>query len=136
MDTTAQEKAILLFDGVCNLCNASVNFVIKRDTHNRFLFASLQSETGKQLVKKFSLSESLDSFVLIENGIAYTRSIAALRVLKKLGGIWSLSFVFMIVPSFIRNGVYNFVSRNRYRWFGKKESCMIPTAELKKKFLE
>jgi len=129
-------KSILLFDGICNLCNSSVNFIIKRDKKNAFVYASLQSEVGSKLVKEHSLSASLDSFVLIENGTAYLRSSAALRVLKKLGGIWSLGYAFIIVPPFLRDGVYNYVSRNRYRFFGKKESCMVPTPEFKSKFLD
>ena len=129
-------QSIILFDGVCNLCNAAVQFIIKRDHKNQFLFASLQSETGRLLVKQFNLDKNqMNSIILIENERAYLRSTAALRIAKRLSGPWFLLYAFMIVPKFIRDGVYNVISKNRYRWFGRKDECMIPTAELKAKFL-
>jgi len=129
-------QSIILFDGVCNLCNAAVQFVIKRDRKNQFLFASLQSETGKLLLKQFNLDKNeMNSIILIENEKAYQRSTAALKVAKKLDGLWFLLYAFIIVPKFIRDGVYNLISKNRYSWFGRKDECMIPTPELKAKFL-
>ena len=130
------KKAVVLFDGVCNLCNASVIFTIKRDRKNCFMFASLQSAAGKQLAEKHGIPPSFNSFVLIDNGTAYTQSTAALRVLKKLRSFWALLYVFIIIPAPIRNLVYKFISRNRYSFFGKQETCMVPSEELKSKFLE
>jgi predicted DCC family thiol-disulfide oxidoreductase YuxK len=128
--------SIILFDGICNLCNGSVQFVIKHDKDGHFKFAALQTAAGQNLLKKYFLSSTnLDSFVLIENDKAYTQSTAALRVAKKLNGSVKLLAGFMIVPAFIRDAVYNTIARNRYKWFGKKESCMIPTPELNSRFL-
>ncbi|MEM7187269.1 MAG: thiol-disulfide oxidoreductase DCC family protein [Bacteroidota bacterium] len=130
------DKKIILFDGVCNLCNNSVTFVIKRDKKDRFRFAALQEEPGLSLIKQHGIDTSkTDSIILIENGKAYVKSTAALRVARYLGGLYPLSYAFMIVPAFMRNWIYDYVARNRYKWFGKKESCMIPTPELKAKFL-
>ena len=128
--------SIILFDGVCNLCNGAVNFVIKRDTGNVFKFTPLQEKQGALLLKTHAIDiQKLDSIVLIENGNVYTKSSAALRIAKKLSGPWPLFFVLLIIPSFIRDGVYDFIAKNRYKWFGKKEQCMIPTLGLKEKFL-
>lgn len=130
-------QPIILFDGVCNLCNKSVQFVLKKDKKKQFLFASLQGTTGQSLLEQYQLPrDQLTSFVLIENGKAYTRSAAALRVAKLLGGGWSLLYGFMITPPFVRDGVYNWIARNRYKWFGKMDSCWVPTPELKARFLE
>ena len=130
------EHSIILFDGVCNLCNSAVQFVIKKDTRNQFLFASLQSEEGKKILRENRLSsDKLYSFILVENRKVYDRSTAALRVLKKLNGFWHFFYGFIIVPEFIRNAVYSFIARNRYKWFGRKNECIIPTPELKSKFL-
>ena len=127
---------IVLFDGVCNLCNSSVNFVIRHDKEDVFKFATLQSEIGKELVSKFSIDSSIvDSIILIDGEKHYEKSSAALHIAKQLTGAYPLLFGFMIVPKFIRNAVYDYIARNRYKWFGKKESCMIPTKELKNKFL-
>ncbi|HEX7458577.1 MAG TPA: thiol-disulfide oxidoreductase DCC family protein [Ginsengibacter sp.] len=130
------QHSIILFDGVCNLCNGAVQFVIKRDNKNQFLFASLQSEEGKQILEdnNFPANKS-DSFLLVEDGKVYERSTAALRVLKNLSGLRSLLYGFIIVPKFIRDSVYNWIAKNRYQWFGRKDECMIPTPELKAKFL-
>ncbi|MBI5373033.1 MAG: thiol-disulfide oxidoreductase DCC family protein [Sphingobacteriales bacterium] len=129
--------SIVLFDGVCNLCNRSVQFIIKRDTKDRFRFAALQGKTGQALLAKHKLpADSFNSFILAEGDRIYTRSTGALRMLKRLGGPWSLLYVFIIVPRFIRDGIYNWIARNRYRWFGKRESCMVPTPELKNRFLD
>lgn len=133
-----KDKKLILFDGICNLCNSSVLYVIKRDKKNRFLFAPLQSETGKQIIEAFSIDTSqLDSIILFtpEKGIHY-KSTAALKIASQLPFPTKVLAIFLIVPNFIRNWVYDFIARNRYKWYGKKESCMIPTPELKSRFLD
>lgn len=128
--------SIILFDGVCNLCNGAVNFVIKRDSGNVFKFAPLQEKQGALLLKTHAIDiQKLESIVLIENEKVYIKSSAALRITKKLSGLWPLFFVLLIIPSFIRDGIYDIIAKNRYKWFGKKEQCMIPTPGLKEKFL-
>ncbi len=128
---------IILFDGVCNLCNTSVQFVINRDPKHRFNYAPLQGDTAKDLLAiSGSPGLDLDSVVLVEDGKVYDRSTAALRIARKLTGGWPLLYGFIIVPKFIRDGVYNWIAKNRYRWFGKQDSCMIPTPELKSLFLD
>jgi predicted DCC family thiol-disulfide oxidoreductase YuxK len=132
-----ENHPIVLFDGVCNLCNSSVQFIIKKDKKKIFRFASLQGETGQALLQKFKLpTDNFNSFILVEEDTIYTKSTGALRMLKKLGGAWSLLYGFILVPAFIRNAVYNWVASNRYKWFGKQESCMIPTPELRSRFLD
>lgn len=127
---------IILFDGVCNLCNSSVVFAIKRDKNDVFRFAALQSEIGEQLISKFNIDTSkTDSIILIDGEKQYEKSSAALHIAKHLSGGWPLLYAFIIVPKFIRDSVYNFIAKNRYRWYGKKESCMIPTPALQAKFL-
>lgn len=129
--------AIILFDGVCNLCNSSINFVIRYDKANYFRFAPLQSMAAHQLEQQYQLDLSaMSSFVLIENDQVYYRSTAALRVLRRLPLPWKLGYGFIIIPAFLRNGIYNWIARNRYRWFGKRDTCMIPTPELMAKFLD
>lgn len=128
---------ILLFDGVCNLCNGFVQFVIKRDKKAKFKFASLQSEAGQELLNEYGLkTEDFESFVYIKNNKFYQKSSAALTLLSDLGGLWILFYPLMIFPRFIRDFVYNLVARNRYKMFGKTESCMVPTPELKARFLD
>ena len=133
-----QDKKLILFDGVCNLCNSSVLFIIKRDKTNRFLFAPLQSKLGKDIIYEFNINpEKTDSILLYnpeKNSIAY-KSTAALRIAKDLGFPIHTMIIFFIVPTFIRNWVYDFIAANRYKWFGKKEACMIPTPELQSKFI-
>ena len=130
------DQRIILFDGICNLCNSAVNFVLKRDKNSVFKFASLQSDAAKKLLKNREVSEiDTGSFVLIDDGKVYTRSTAALRVCKHLSGLWPLMTIFMIVPRFMRDWVYNLISKNRYRWFGKRDACMIPSPGVKYKFL-
>ncbi|HMR91998.1 MAG TPA: thiol-disulfide oxidoreductase DCC family protein [Chitinophagaceae bacterium] len=132
-----QGHPVILFDGVCNLCNSSVQFVIRRDKKGSFRFASLQGRSGQQYLQQYHLPvDDFNSFVLIENNRAYTRSTAALRVARRLGGGWKLLYGFIVIPRFIRDAVYNLVAKNRYRWFGKKEACMIPSPELKARFLD
>jgi len=129
-------KKIILFDGVCNLCNKSVTCVIKRDKKDVFRYAALQNEAGQRLVKKHDIDTSkTDSIILVDGDRAYTKSTAALKIARHLGGGYPLLYGFMIVPNFIRNWVYDYIAKNRYKWYGKKESCMIPTPELKSKFL-
>lgn len=126
----------LLFDGVCNLCNASVNFIIDRDPVATFRFAALQSDVGSALIATHGLdSAALDSVVLVEGARVYTESTAALRVARRLGLPWSLLWGFVIVPRWIRDPIYRFVARNRYRWFGQSEACRMPTDELRARFL-
>ena len=130
-------RPTIFFDGVCNLCTGSVQFIIKHDPKHYFRFASLQSELGQQVLQQFNLpSAEFGSFILLEEGKIYTKSTAALRVTKKLDGLWPVLFSFMIVPPFIRNWVYSFIAKNRYRWFGKKESCWLPNVELSNLFLD
>ena len=132
-----QQHPVLLFDGVCNLCNGWVQLVIRNDPEGRFRFAALQSEKGQELLKQYGLPhEQFTTLVFIENGKVYTRSSAALRIAKQLNGAWPLLYAFSVVPAFLRDGVYNLVAGNRYAWFGKQESCMLPTPELKARFLE
>lgn len=129
-------QPVILFDGICNLCNKSVQYVIRHDPGSVFKFASLQSETGRNLLNQYALSANdLNSFILIMNGKAYTRSTAALKVAGYLHGPARILYGFIIVPAFIRNAVYNTIARNRYKWFGKKESCMIPSPTLEARFL-
>ncbi len=134
--TNNDKELVLLFDGVCNLCNGAINFVIDHEPKGRIKFAALQSEPGKALIAKYlSNQEVKDSLIFIENGKAYQQSGAALRVAKYLNGAWPLLFVFIVVPPFIRNWVYDYVAKNRYKWFGQMESCRMPTKELKARFL-
>lgn len=130
-------KKIVLFDGVCNLCNGAVQFILKRDKKDTFRFAALQSEVGKQLMTERNITdETLDSIILIEPGVAYyTKSTAALKIAEDLNGIWSLSFILLWIPESFRNIVYDFIAKNRYKWYGKKDQCMLPTTEFRDKFL-
>ncbi|RBP45454.1 putative DCC family thiol-disulfide oxidoreductase YuxK [Roseimicrobium gellanilyticum] len=128
---------IILFDGVCNLCAWAVRFIIERDPRGVFRFASLQSPVGQELMQKHGLNPSqLDSFVLVENDCAYSESTAALRVARHLGGAWPLFYGAIVLPRFVRDPIYKLIARNRYRWFGKKDTCMIPTPELRARFLD
>ena len=133
-----KQKQLILFDGVCNLCNASIQYVIKHDKKNVFMFTALQSETGKQIIEEFNIdTTNVDSILLYskDNGIT-SKSSAALKVASKLGFPINLMSVFFIAPPFIRNWVYDYIAKNRYKWYGKKDACMIPTPELKAKFLK
>ncbi|RYF87721.1 MAG: thiol-disulfide oxidoreductase DCC family protein [Chitinophagaceae bacterium] len=130
------DAPIILFDGVCNLCNGSVQYVIKHDKAARFKFASLQSEAGQKLLLQHKLPVTdYNSFILVENGKIYTKSTAALMVAQQLDGVVKILYVFRIIPAFIRDAVYNFVAQNRYRFFGKKNQCMIPSPSLRNRFL-
>jgi predicted DCC family thiol-disulfide oxidoreductase YuxK len=133
----SDQHAILLFDGVCNLCNKAVLFIIPRDPYGNIHFASLQSETGHHLLARHRMPENkLDTLVLLEDGKAYVKSTAVLRIVRKLYRLWPLLYVFILVPRPLRDKVYDWIAKNRYRWFGKKEQCMIPTPDIRKRFLE
>ena len=128
-------SSIVLFDGVCNFCNDSVNFIIRHDRDNKFKFATLQSDIGQELRAEYNVGEDIDSIVLIENDQAFTHSTAGLRIAKALGGIWSLGYVYIIVPAVIRDWFHKLFAKYRYRMFGKKEVCMIPTPDVRERFL-
>jgi predicted DCC family thiol-disulfide oxidoreductase YuxK len=128
-------KRIILFDGVCNLCNTLVQFIIKRDHNKRFKFASLQSEIGEELMLKYHGEVDMDSFVYIEGDRSYQKSTAALRVCKHLNGAWKFFYLLLVLPRPLRDYLYELIAKHRYKWFGKKESCMIPTEEMKDRFL-
>lgn len=132
-----QSQKILLFDGVCNLCSSSVLFVIKRDKKKQIKYASIQSKKGKILMNKYGINEQyFGSLIFIDNDKVYLKSQGALRITKYLKGFWPLLYGLIIIPQFIRNGVYDYVAKNRYQWFGKKESCMVPNVELKSLFID
>ena len=127
---------IVLFDGVCNFCNASVNFIIARDKKYIFRFTALQSDPGEELQRKFSLDpKDLSSFILIEGDKYYKKTTAALRVAKDLGFPWNLCYVLVIIPPVIRNIAYNIIAKYRYKWFGKRDACRVPSAKEKERFL-
>lgn len=128
-------NGILLFDGVCNFCNRSVQFIIKRDQAAYFRFASIQSGTGQALLAQYNIPTDLDSVILIENGRAYTESTAALKVCCQLDGAWKLFYALLIVPPFIRNFFYRLFAKKRYRLFGQTDVCMLPTTKQKTRFL-
>ncbi|TLP81412.1 thiol-disulfide oxidoreductase DCC family protein [Maribacter sp. ACAM166] len=134
METT---KKIILFDGVCNLCNGAVQFIIKRDSKHVFQFSALQSEVGKKMTAARNIDTDLiDSIILIEPNVAYfTKSTAALEIGKSLKGLRTISSILLWIPESFRNIVYDFIARNRYNWYGKKDVCMVPKTELKDKFL-
>lgn len=132
----AQQHPILLFDGVCNLCNGSVQWVIRHDPEAKFRFASLQSEAGQALLHQHNLpTNEMNTVVLIDGEKAYTRSDVPLQIFGKMGGAWLVLAALRIVPRFIRDAVYDWIARNRYRWFGKQEACWLPTPALKARFL-
>jgi predicted DCC family thiol-disulfide oxidoreductase YuxK len=134
---TAHKPVLILFDGVCNLCNGAVQFIIKRDSKAKFRFASLQSEFGKSQLVKFNLDpDSLHTIVLIEEDQVFERSDAVLRIAKRLDGAWKFFSVLKIIPKFLRDACYTLISSSRYRIFGKQDSCMIPSPELKYRFIE
>lgn len=132
-----ENKSIIFFDGVCNLCNNSVKFIIKRDKHKRFLYASLQSDAARDILLQFKIKNSnLNSIILLENGKLYQKSTAILKIAKQLNGFWKLNYVFIIIPKFFRDFIYDIIAKNRYKWFGKREVCMLPTGDMKLRFLE
>ncbi|WP_445719216.1 thiol-disulfide oxidoreductase DCC family protein [Flavobacterium sp.] len=133
-----QNKKIILFDGVCNLCNSSVQYIIKQDKKDIFRFVSLQSNLGQEILKHIGINPiHTDSIVLYEPGISYYyKSTAALHIAKGLSGIFTFTSILTILPTDLLDAIYDYVAKNRYKWYGKKEACMIPTPELKAKFLE
>lgn len=137
MKDLPKDKKIILFDGVCNLCDTTVQFIIKRDRKDIFRFVPQQSDLGQQIIAYLGIDPvKTDSILLYEPGKAYyIKAEAAIRIGKALGGMYALMSVFLIFPDFITNNVYNYIAKNRYKWYGKKSECMIPTAEMKSKFL-
>lgn len=136
LETALEGHALVLFDGVCNLCNSSVNFIIDRDPAGYFKFAALQDEAVAPLLARFDLSSDyLDSIVLVEEGRCYRESTAALRIARRLRGGWPIFYAFIVVPRPVRDVVYGWIARNRYRWFGKRDACRLPTPELRERFL-
>jgi predicted DCC family thiol-disulfide oxidoreductase YuxK len=131
-----ESESVVLFDGVCNLCNGIVNFLIDADHQKRLKFASLQSETGQLILMRFGMDTAdFDTFVFYSKGRTYTRSRAALEVARELGGMWQLAYAAIIIPPLLRDGIYRWIAANRYRWFGKRDTCRMPTPELKTRFL-
>lgn len=129
-------RRIILFDGVCNFCNSSVQFIIKRDTIGRYKFTSLQSPIGQELLKENKIPDELDSFIYLEGNTVYYKSTAALKVCKGLKGPWKFMYGLIVVPRPIRDLVYRVIVKNRYKWFGKRDTCMIPTPEQRERFLD
>jgi predicted DCC family thiol-disulfide oxidoreductase YuxK len=136
MNNILKNKTILLFDGYCNLCHSSVQFVLKHEKNNSIYFTSLQSPIGIEILNHYSINpKKIDSLVLIEKNKAYIKSTAALRVSKYLKGLYPMSFGLLIFPAFIRNWIYDYIAKNRYKWFGKMDNCLVPDENLSKRFL-
>jgi predicted DCC family thiol-disulfide oxidoreductase YuxK len=130
------DHPVILFDGVCNFCNASINFIIQHDKKKVFRFAPLQSQAGQKLLQHYHLpTENFGSFLLIEKGIVYQKSTAALKVYSKLSWFWKWTQLGWLAPKFFRDAVYDLIARNRYKWFGKKETCMVPSSDVRNRFL-
>ncbi|MFT3923181.1 MAG: thiol-disulfide oxidoreductase DCC family protein [Myxococcales bacterium] len=128
-------KRLVLFDGVCNVCNALILFIIDRDPREQFVFAPLSSELGRSVLAKHDLGPNLDSVVLVEDGRAFSHSTAILRILGRLGGVWRLFWAGFVLPRFARDWGYRYFARHRYAWFGKSDQCRVPTPELRRRFL-
>lgn len=128
-------ERIVLFDGVCNFCCSSVNFIIRHDPEKRFKFAPLQSDAAKELKAKHDIGDDVDSIVLVEDGKAYTHSAAALRIARGLGGFWSIGYAFVVVPATLRDWLYRKFAKYRYRIFGKRDECLVPTPDVRSRFL-
>lgn len=136
IDNLPKDKKIVLFDGVCNYCNDKINFIIKNDKQDVFRFVALQSETGQKIIKYLGIDNSIDSIILYEPGYAYfIKSEAVFRIIKHLSSSVRLLLFFNFIPTSIKNIFYDIIAKNRYNWYGKKESCMIPTEEVKRKFI-
>ncbi|WP_422354772.1 thiol-disulfide oxidoreductase DCC family protein [Roseivirga pacifica] len=136
-NSSIENQDVLLFDGVCNLCNGAVNFIIDHDPKGHFKFAALQSDFGQEKLKALGYSQqNFDSLVLLSGDKVYKKSSAALRIAKKLSGLYPLLYVFIIIPPFIRHGVYDIIAKNRYKWWGKRDSCRMPTPELRARFVD
>lgn len=134
MHNSSNDVSIVLFDGECNLCNSSVNFILKHDHKNKFQFASLQSPKAFELLGSKEHS-TLTTVLLVEKGKVFTKSTAVLRICRHLNGLLPLFFVFILIPPILRNAIYDYIATNRYKWFGKRDRCMIPTKEQKAKFI-
>ncbi len=131
-----KNKNIIIFDGICNFCNKSVNFIIKRDIEMHFIFTPIQSDVAKKIMNKYNLdSDDIDSIILIKDEICFIKSAAVFEIAKELSGYWFLFGIFKIVPKFMTNFFYDIIASNRYRFFGRKDSCMIPKKKLKNRFL-
>jgi predicted DCC family thiol-disulfide oxidoreductase YuxK len=137
MENIPQDKKIILFDGLCNLCDASVQFLIKKDTKDVFRFVSLQSKLGKELLSKLPIAiQQMDSIILYESeALFYYKSKAIFQIIKSLGGLFNLLLIFKLLPYSICDVFYDYIAKNRYQWFGKKEQCLVPTSEIQSKFL-
>ncbi|WP_268122279.1 thiol-disulfide oxidoreductase DCC family protein [Roseivirga pacifica] len=136
-NSSIENQDVLLFDGVCNLCNGAVNFIIDHDPIGHFKFAALQSDFGQEKLKALGYSQqNFDSLVLLSGDKVYKKSSAALRIAKKLSGLYPLLYVFIIIPPFIRHGIYDIIAKNRYKWWGKRDSCRMPTPELRARFVD
>jgi predicted DCC family thiol-disulfide oxidoreductase YuxK len=130
------ENGIVLFDGVCNFCNSSINTIIRLDKKRYFRFAPIQSEVGNMLMVKHGLDPTkFDSVILVDDNRAYTYSSAILNIARKLKGIYQLAYIFILIPPFLRNVVYKWIAANRYKWWGKKDACMVPTADVRSRFV-
>lgn len=136
IDPATYPHPILLYDGVCNFCNDAVQFIIKRDKTGIIHYASLQSTTGQQLLEHFHLSKDLDTVILIDDNRVYDRADVTIRIGQLLGGVYQFTNLFRPIPRVLRNRVYDWIATNRYRWFGKEASCMLPTPELKARFID
>lgn len=132
----SQPKSIIFFDGVCNLCNASIDFVIQRDKEDHFLVGALQEDLSRKILSSYDVREDyLDSLVVLEKGEIYYKSTAALKIARHLSGLWPAFYPLIFIPRFLRDPIYNWIGSNRYRWFGKKSTCRLPTPAEKAKFL-
>lgn len=127
---------VILFDGVCNFCDQSVQFIIKRDRDGIYKFASLQSDIGQKLLTKYQVPTDIDSFLLIKDNKVYTKSTAALKIAQQLDGLWKVFYPLIIIPKPFRDIFYNIIAKNRYKWFGKKDSCTLPSPEIKDRFID
>ena len=136
MSVIATERPILFFDGVCNFCNSTVNFIIRHDKKELFLFAALQSDKGRELLRHIKHNEALpQSVILSYKGNIYEKSDAVLQTARLLGGAWTFILAGYILPQFMRDGIYDFIAKRRYRWFGKRETCMVPSSSVRARFL-
>ncbi|MEL3974248.1 thiol-disulfide oxidoreductase DCC family protein [Rossellomorea oryzaecorticis] len=127
---------IILFDGICNLCSSSVRFIIQRDPGGEFKFASLQSEAGKQYIEQYNIHKTIDSIVFIKDGKVYLESTAALKIASRLKWPWRILGILLGIPKPVRDRLYKWIAKNRYKWFGRNESCMLPTKENRDRFIE
>ncbi len=132
----SRSQSIVFFDGICNLCNASIDFIIKRDFKNQFLVGALQDDFSKEILSGHQVRQDyLDSLVLLDDDRIFYKSTAALKISRELSGLWPIFYPLIFLPKWIRDPIYDFIGKNRYRWFGKKNTCRIPTPEEKAKFL-